>query len=58
MVFFLLCSAVQVNGKALKALPTRDAILPAIMLLFAANKGLISTLVDALTQRYTHSGRI
>jgi phosphomannomutase len=55
---FLLGSDLQLNGKALKALPTRDAILPAIMLLSAANKGLISTLVDALPKRYTHSDRI
>ncbi|MFT5849002.1 MAG: phosphomannomutase, partial [Psychroserpens sp.] len=55
---FLLGSALRVNGKALKALPTRDAILPAIMLLSAANKGLISTLVDALPKRYTYSDRI
>jgi len=55
---FLLGSDLQLNGKLLKALPTRDAILPAIMLLFAAQKGLISTLVDALPQRYTHSDRI
>ena len=48
----------QLNGKPLKALPTRDAILPAIMLLSAANKGLISTLVDSLPKRYTHSDRI
>ncbi|PKI17943.1 hypothetical protein [Colwellia sp. 12G3] len=48
----------QLNGKPLKALPTRDAISPAIMLLFAVNKGLISTLVDALPKRYTHSDRI
>jgi phosphomannomutase len=48
---FLLGSDLQLNGKALKALPTRDAILPAIMLLSAANKGLISTLVDALPKR-------
>jgi phosphomannomutase len=55
---FLLGSDLQLNGKPLKALPTRDAILPAIMLLSAANKGLISTLVDALPKRYTHSDRI
>jgi phosphomannomutase len=55
---FLLGSAVQVNGKPLKALPTRDAVLPAIMLLSATNKVMISTLVDALPQRYTHSDRI
>jgi phosphomannomutase len=55
---FLLGSDLQLNGKPLKALPTRDAILPAIMLLFAANKSLISTLVNALPKRYTHSDRI
>ena len=54
---FLLGSDLQLNGKTLKALPTRDAVLPA-MLLFSANKGLISSLVDALPQRYTHSDRI
>jgi phosphomannomutase len=55
---FLLGSDLQLNGKLLKALPTRDALLPVIMLLSAANKGLISTLVDALPKRYTHSDRI
>jgi phosphomannomutase len=55
---FLLGSDVKVNGKLLKALPTRDAILPAIMLLASAGEGIISTLVNALPQRYTHSDRI
>jgi phosphomannomutase len=55
---FLLGSDLELNGKVLKALPTRDAILPAIMLLSAANKGMLSTLVDALPNRYTHSDRI
>jgi phosphomannomutase len=55
---FLLGSDVQLNGKPLKALPTRDGILPAIMLLAAASDGVISTLVSALPQRYTHSDRI
>jgi phosphomannomutase len=55
---FLLGSDLQLNGKPSKALPTRDAILPAIMLLYAANKVLNSTLVDASPQRYTHSERI
>jgi phosphomannomutase len=55
---FLLGSDVQVNGKILKALPTRDAVLPAIMLLAAAGEGVISTLVNALPQRFTHSDRI
>jgi phosphomannomutase len=55
---FLLGSDVQVNGQLLKALPTRDAILPAIMLLAAAGEGNISTLVNALPQRFTYSDRI
>ncbi|MEL4245535.1 phosphomannomutase [Shewanella xiamenensis] len=55
---FLLGSDVLVNGQPLKALPTRDAVLPAIMLLAAAGEGVISTLVNALPQRFTHSDRI
>lgn len=55
---FLLGSDVELNGQALKALPTRDAVLPAIMLLAAAGEGVISTLVNALPQRFTDSDRI
>lgn len=55
---FLLGCDVQLNGQPLKALATRDAVLPAIMLLVAAGKGVISTLVNALPQRFTHSDRI
>jgi len=55
---FLLGSDVQLNGQLLKALPTRDAVLPAIMLLLAAGEGVVSTLVNALPQRFTHSDRI
>ncbi|WP_351000835.1 phosphomannomutase [Shewanella sp. TB7-MNA-CIBAN-0143] len=55
---FLLGSDVQVNGQLLKALPTRDAILPAIMLLAAAGERSISTLVNTLPQRFTYSDRI
>jgi phosphomannomutase len=55
---FLLGSDIQINGKLLKALPTRDAILPAIMLLVAAGEGVISTLVNNLPQRFTYSDRI
>ncbi len=51
-------SDVKINGQPLKALPTRDAVLPAIMLLMAANDGVISTLVGTLPQRFTHSDRI
>ncbi|MGF1691958.1 phosphomannomutase [Photobacterium kagoshimensis] len=55
---YLLGSDVQVNGKTLKALPTRDAVLPALMLLAAAGNNGISPLVNALPQRVTDSDRI
>lgn len=54
---YLLGSDVQINGKTLKALPTRDAVLPALMLLAAGKNG-ISSLVNALPQRVTNSDRI
>jgi len=55
---FLLGSDIELAGKPLAALPTRDAVLPALMLLAAAGKGAISPLVAALPQRFTHSDRI
>jgi phosphomannomutase len=42
-----------VNGQSLKALPTCDAVLPAIMLLVAAEKSSTSALVNELPQRFT-----
>lgn len=55
---FLLGSDIELNGTPLAALPTRDAVLPFLMLLAAAGKGAISPLVDALPHRHTHSDRI
>lgn len=55
---YLLGSDVKINGKCLKALPTRDAVLPAIMLLAAAKDSGIAALVNALPARYTYSDRI
>ena len=55
---FLLGSDIEVNDQRLAALPTRDAVLPFLMLLAAAGKGSISSLVSALPSRYTHSDRI
>ena len=55
---FLLGTDVILNDKQLKSLPTRDAMLPAIMLLAAADKDVISTLINALPQRFTCSDRI
>jgi phosphomannomutase len=55
---FLLGSDVTLNGQPLKSLPTRVAVLSAIMLLVASGEGLISILVNTLPQRFTHSDRI
>lgn len=55
---FLLGSDIEYNGKPLSALPTRDAVLPALMLLAAAGRGSISPLVAALPKRFTYSDRI
>ncbi|EMP4113387.1 phosphomannomutase [Vibrio parahaemolyticus] len=55
---YLLGSDVAVNGKFLKALPTRDAVLPALMLLSLAKTSSIKSLVSQLPQRFTHSDRI
>ncbi|MFB9141352.1 phosphomannomutase [Vibrio artabrorum] len=55
---FLLGSDVEVNGQILKALPTRDAVLPALMLLSAAKTTSIAKLVNDLPPRFSHSDRI
>ncbi|MEZ9077690.1 phosphomannomutase [Vibrio cyclitrophicus] len=55
---FLLGSDVEINGKVIKALPTRDAVLPALMLLSAARTTSIAKLVSDLPQRFSHSDRI
>lgn len=55
---FLLGSDVNVNGIILKSLPTRDALLPAIMVLANSNKKELSSLVKDLPTRYTYSDRL
>ncbi|WP_409420424.1 phosphomannomutase [Pseudaeromonas sp. ZJS20] len=55
---FLLGSDIELASKPLAALPTRDAVLPFLMLLAAAGQGAISPLVAALPQRFSHSDRI
>ncbi len=55
---FLLGSDTSVNNKMIKALPTRDAVLPALMLLALAKEKPIYELVSSLPQRFTHSDRI
>ncbi|HAX1570410.1 TPA: phosphomannomutase, partial [Escherichia coli] len=48
----------QINGKELKSLPTRDAVLPALMLLIASRNSTISQLINNLPQRFTWSDRV
>jgi phosphomannomutase len=55
---FLLGSDVQLNGKLLKALPTRDALLPGITLIAAAATIKLSAQVATLPTRFTASDRI
>ena len=57
---FLLGSDIKRDSKVLKALPTRDAILPMLALLsFAGDSKLkLSELVTSLPKRYTASNRI
>lgn len=55
---FLLGSDAEVNSNQLKALPTRDAVLPFILLLMASKERKISCLVAELSDRVTSSDRI
>lgn len=55
---FLLGTDTVFDSVTLKALPTRDAVLPALMLLSASKNTPISQLVEQLPKRYTHSDRI
>lgn len=57
---YLLGSDIEFSGKVLKALPTRDAVLPVLMLLsFAKHQNTsIKELVAALPSRFNHSDRI
>jgi phosphomannomutase len=53
---YLLGADIDVNGKVLLALPTRDALLPALLVLAHATS--IADLVKALPQRFMASDRI
>jgi phosphomannomutase len=55
---FLLGSDVAVNGQVLKALPTRDAVLPALMVLIAGLAQGIAPLVSDVSTRFTDSDRV
>ena len=55
---YILASDLNINDRILSALPTRDAILPALMLLIASRRVPISQLVKKLPQRFTWSDRV
>lgn len=55
---FLLGSDIDVSGYHLTALPTRDALLPALMVIKSGCKQGISHLIESLPQRFTHSDRL
>ncbi|GGW58717.1 phosphomannomutase [Alishewanella tabrizica] len=55
---FLLGSDILLNNNELKALPTRDALLPVLALLALAGERPLSALVDALPKRVTASDRL
>ncbi len=55
---FLLGSDTQINNQLLSALPTRDAVLPAIMLLSVAKNTPISALVTQSSKRFSASDRV
>jgi phosphomannomutase len=57
---FLLGSPVEMNGRTLEPLPTRDAILPALAVMAAAQAAgtTLSALMAHLPGRFTHSDRI
>lgn len=55
---FLLGSDTTINDNVLTALPTRDAVLPAIMLFAASKNENISSLVEACSLRFSASDRI
>ncbi|OKP01948.1 phosphomannomutase [Xenorhabdus eapokensis] len=55
---FLLGSNINVAGRILATLPTRDALLPALMILSVSKDKGISSLVNALPPRYTYSDRL
>ncbi|QBF81876.1 phosphomannomutase [Shewanella maritima] len=55
---FMLGSDIKVNNKLLKALPTRDAVLPALIVLAASAKAPVAEMLHRLPSRYTASDRI
>jgi phosphomannomutase len=57
---FLLASDITIDGRSMKALPTRDAVLPILSVLVSAKQQgcSVSELINVLPKRYTASGRL
>lgn len=55
---FLLASDIIFDGKLLQALPTRDAVLPFLMLLYYAKNETITKCLDRLPKRFSTSDRV
>jgi phosphomannomutase len=55
---FLLATPLRRGSALMRALPTRDAVLPILAVLEAAQGGSVRALVDALPKIVTHSDRI
>jgi len=55
---YLLASKLEIKGKSIQPLPTRDAILPVIVVLSQLQKSTVSQLVNSLPNRFTASDRI
>ena len=55
---YLLASDINEGGKLLSALPTRDALLPILVVLAQLAKQPISKMMSALPKRFTASGKV
>lgn len=55
---YLLASKLEIKGKSIQPLPTRDAVLPVIVVLSQLQKSTVSQLVNTLPKRFTASDRI
>ncbi|MFU0865338.1 phosphomannomutase [Kluyvera ascorbata] len=55
---FLLASDIKINSAILSALPTRDAVLPALIVFVLAGHNKISHLLDKLPKRFSWSDRL
>ena len=55
---FMLANDVDIGGKVLRALPTRDAVLPIVAVLSGSYPGRLHDQLETLPSRVTHSDRL